>query len=122
MQVHHVIPLYNYADTMKAHALSNLVCLCGSCHSFAEREVHHQRLFSPRVMALKELDAWITELIQLVRPRAWTPTRSRHKELGVSRKAVNSWIKRTRRPRIEQFFALKAFLKKQQRRKKPEAE
>jgi hypothetical protein len=61
----------------------------------SEREVHHQRLFSPPVMALKELDAWITELIQLV-----VLERGRQQEvadgLGVSRKAVNSWIKRTR--------------------------
>lgn len=36
--------------------------------------------------------------------------------LGVTRKAVNSWVKGTRRPRIEQFFAVQAFLKKQRRR------
>ncbi len=71
-------------------------------------------------VATREYEKVITELIE------WCAVRGRQqkvaKELGVSRKAVNSWIKRTRRPRIEQFFALKAFLKKQQRRKKPEAE
>jgi len=63
----------------------------------------------------KEYERVITELIQ------WcAEERGRQqelaKELGVSRKAVNSWVKRTRHPRIEQFFALQAFLRKQRRR------
>ena len=62
----------------------------------------------------KEYEKVIMELIE------WCSVRGRQQELaeelGVSRKAVNSWVKRTRRPRIEQFFALRAFLRKQRRR------
>jgi transposase len=69
----------------------------------------------------KEYEQVITELIEwcaAVRGRQ----QELAKELDVSRKTVHSWVKRTRRPGLEQYFALRAFLKKQQRRKKPEAD
>jgi DNA-binding XRE family transcriptional regulator len=69
----------------------------------------------------KEYEKVIMELI------AWCAAeRGRQQELAteldVSRKTVNSWVKLTRRPSLEQYFKLRAFLKKQQRRKKPEAD
>src|SRR5882757_8152587 len=77
MQVHHIVPLYNFADTRKAHALSNLVCLCGSCHGFAEREVHRQRLLPPGMsVPSDEYESLLDEL------RAWCEPRGRKLELA----------------------------------------
>jgi transcriptional regulator with XRE-family HTH domain len=61
----------------------------------------------------KEYDEIITQL------RLWCSDRGRQSELakhlGVSRKAVSTWILKTRRPNIDSFFKLKAFLKKKRR-------
>ena len=64
----------------------------------------------------KEYEKLIRELIE------WTSAeRGRQQQLAehlkVSRKTVNSWVKRTRRPSIELFFQIKAFLHRQRREK-----
>jgi hypothetical protein len=114
MQVHHVIPLYNFADTMKAHALSNLVCLCGSCHSFAEREVYRQRLL-PLGMSVPsdEYEALLNEL------RVWCEPRGRKLELprrlDVSPTLVTFWLRGERLLSLEQWLTIKKIIRPRRR-------
>jgi len=34
--VHHIEPVRNFDDPQDAHTLDNVVCLCRSCHRYAE--------------------------------------------------------------------------------------
>jgi predicted HNH restriction endonuclease len=39
LQVHHIVPFFNFADYRKANALKNLVSLCLVCHRREEAKV-----------------------------------------------------------------------------------
>jgi DNA-binding XRE family transcriptional regulator len=63
----------------------------------------------------KEYDKVIQDLIQYC-----STERGRQSELAeylkVSRKTVNAWVKGARRPSLEMFFELKAFLRSHRRK------
>lgn len=44
LEVHHIVPFYEFTDHRKANAASNLVTLCKSCHMAADRAVAGRQL------------------------------------------------------------------------------
>lgn len=44
LEVHHIVPFYEFTDHKKANRLSNLVTLCKSCHMTADRAVPQRQI------------------------------------------------------------------------------
>lgn len=44
LEVHHIIPFYEFTDHKKANRLDNLVTLCKSCHMAADRAITQRQL------------------------------------------------------------------------------
>lgn len=64
---------------------------------------------TPGSVAPQEYDKVIAELAEWCKPHGRQAEAA--KALGVDRRTVNSWLKRTRKPGIEMFFKIKAFLR-----------
>lgn len=41
---HHIVPYFNFTSRRKANAMTNLTCLCPSCHMKAERKLRGQQM------------------------------------------------------------------------------
>jgi HNH endonuclease len=67
LDVHHIVPVFNFPDPTKAHALTNLLCLCRQCHKAAEC---FSSLFFFRKDHPRETEALLAELKAVVRRRA----------------------------------------------------
>ena len=47
LEVHHIVPFYQFTDHNKANRLSNLVTLCKSCHATADRSIKERQVLIP---------------------------------------------------------------------------
>lgn len=47
LEVHHIVPFYQFTDHIKANRLSNLTTLCKSCHATADKTIKSRQMLIP---------------------------------------------------------------------------
>jgi alpha-amylase/alpha-mannosidase (GH57 family) len=114
LDVHHIVPVFNFPDRTEAHALTNLLCLCKRCHKAAES-------FSSLFFAGKgemSTDVLSEEIQVMLRDlKAWADKEYGRKAqiaraLKVSRGRVGDWLEGRIIPNTKNFLALRKFLAK----------
>jgi HNH endonuclease len=101
--VHHIVPAFNFPDPTKAHALTNLLCLCKRCHRAADS---FSSLFFPRRDRMsRETEALLAEL------KRWCDAErgrkaSTARALGVPPQLVSDWFGKRKTPTWEQGLGL----------------
>jgi hypothetical protein len=108
LDVHHIVPVFNFPDPTKAHALTNLLCLCRQCHKAAEC---FSSLFFFRKDHPRETEALLAEL------KRWCDAErgrkaSTARALGVPPQLVSDWFGKRKTPTWEQGLRIQAFLER----------